>query len=69
MKWFGRTVTADEWDRLDEQHAEAYAAVEERVLAEWRAAWEAEFGGSFPFKPSGNALHEEVLRRMKSSSS
>ena len=65
MKWLDRTVTADEWDRLDAQHAEAYAAVEAQVLREWAEAWEAEFGGSFPFKPSGAAVHQEVERRMK----
>lgn len=67
MKWLDRIVTADEYDRLDEQHQASYDAIEAQVIAECRAEWEAEFGDSpkFPFKPSPASIHREVMRRMQ----
>lgn len=67
MKWLDRTVTADEWDRLNDLHQARYDEIEAQVIAERRAEWEAEFGDSpkFPFKPSPASVHREVMRRIK----
>ncbi len=58
--WRGRRVTDAEWDRLNDQHQDAYDAAEAEILARLEAEHIAEF--NTPFKPNMRHIHTMIMK-------
>lgn len=50
---------------VDEKHAAQYDAIYEIVEAEQMCEWIADRCSAWTFRPQGQAIHAEVVRRMK----